>query len=212
MWNFYRYGGACGYITDTPGAGLVQMGARFDWPEVGRFVQQDPAWKGINWYAYVGDNPLTGIDPEGLGKFCIGAYIGLGGEFCAGTNPDGGWFIGVHPGVGGGLGASYDPCGTSPGWSPENRPGLGGYLGVSASAGAHWGPAGGAVGAEAGGYFSPKGPGSPNGVKGYADANVSPLFGIGASQKGPRMAIDKGGGIGANAGVNVGLVGQPWPF
>jgi hypothetical protein len=50
--NPYRFGGAWGYITDTtPPAsgvlrstspsGLQQLGARFYWPEVGRFVQQD---------------------------------------------------------------------------------------------------------------------------------------------------------------------------
>ena len=66
MWNFYRYGGAWGYITDTPGAGLIQLGARFYWPAIGRFVQQDPAKQGMNWYAYAGDDPVTGIDPSGL--------------------------------------------------------------------------------------------------------------------------------------------------
>jgi hypothetical protein len=36
------------------------------WPELGRFIQQDPIGDGINWYAYAEDNPVTGIDPEGL--------------------------------------------------------------------------------------------------------------------------------------------------
>jgi RHS repeat-associated protein len=62
----YRFGGDWGYITDTPGSGLLQLGARTYWPEIGRFIQQDPAKDGVNWYAYVGDDPLTGIDPEGL--------------------------------------------------------------------------------------------------------------------------------------------------
>ena len=64
--NPYRFGGAWGYITDTPGSGLLQLGARFYWPEVGRFVQQDPIGDGMNWYAYVGNNPLVWADPEGL--------------------------------------------------------------------------------------------------------------------------------------------------
>jgi RHS repeat-associated protein len=64
--NPYRFGGAWGYITDTPGSGLLQLGTRWYWPEVGRFIQQDPAGDGVNWYAYVDDNPVTGIDPEGL--------------------------------------------------------------------------------------------------------------------------------------------------
>jgi len=36
------------------------------WPEVGRFVQQDPIGTGSNWYAYVEDNPLRWVDPSGL--------------------------------------------------------------------------------------------------------------------------------------------------
>jgi len=64
--NPYRFGGAWGYITDTPGSGLLQLGHRYYWPELGRFIQQDPIGDGVNWYAYAGNNPLTGIDPEGL--------------------------------------------------------------------------------------------------------------------------------------------------
>ncbi|MBN1459093.1 MAG: hypothetical protein JXA57_06125 [Armatimonadetes bacterium] len=32
-------------------SGLQQLGARFYWPELGRFVQQDPIGDGMNWYA-----------------------------------------------------------------------------------------------------------------------------------------------------------------
>jgi RHS repeat-associated protein len=64
--NPYRFGAAWGYITDTPGSGLLQLGARFYWPEVGRFVQQDPAGDGMNWYAYAGNNPVVWVDPTGL--------------------------------------------------------------------------------------------------------------------------------------------------
>jgi len=45
------------------------LGARYYWPEIGRFIQQDPIGDGINWYAYVGNNPLVWIDPEGLLRF-----------------------------------------------------------------------------------------------------------------------------------------------
>jgi RHS repeat-associated protein len=62
----YRFGAAWGYLTETPGSGLLRLGARFYWPEVGRFVQQDPEKDGVNWYTYADNNPLTGIDPEGL--------------------------------------------------------------------------------------------------------------------------------------------------
>jgi RHS repeat-associated protein len=62
--NPYRYVGASGYITDP--SGLQQLGARFYWPELGRFLQQDPIGDGMNWYAYAGNNPVVWIDPEGL--------------------------------------------------------------------------------------------------------------------------------------------------
>jgi len=62
--NPYRFGGAWGYITDP--SGMLQLGARFYWPEVGRFVSHDPIREGMNWYAYVGDNPVVWTDPTGL--------------------------------------------------------------------------------------------------------------------------------------------------
>ncbi len=42
--NPYRYGAAWGYITDPNG--FLQLGARYYWPEVGRFVSQDPRRRG----------------------------------------------------------------------------------------------------------------------------------------------------------------------
>ena len=59
-----RYRAAWAYLTDR--SGLLQLGARFYWPEIGRFIQQDPIGDGMNWYAYAGNNPLRWVDPEGL--------------------------------------------------------------------------------------------------------------------------------------------------
>ena len=61
--NPYRFGAAWGYITDP--SGMLQLGQRFYWPEVGRFIQQDPIGDGTNWYAYAENNPLVWVDPEG---------------------------------------------------------------------------------------------------------------------------------------------------
>ena len=61
--NPHRFGAAWGYITDP--SGLLQLGQRFYWPEVGRFVSQDPIKDGRNWYGYAGNSPLAGIDPSG---------------------------------------------------------------------------------------------------------------------------------------------------
>jgi len=62
--NPYRYGGAWGYITDP--SAMLQLGHRFYWPEVGRFVSQDPIRQGRNWYAYAGNTPTRATDPAGL--------------------------------------------------------------------------------------------------------------------------------------------------
>ena len=59
-------GGAWGYLTDP--SGMLQLGARYYWPEVGRFISQDPIGDGVNWYAYASGNPVAFIDPEGLWK------------------------------------------------------------------------------------------------------------------------------------------------
>lgn len=45
-------------------------------PQTGRFISEDPACDGINWYAYAGGNPVRYSDPSGLWiieniwKFC----------------------------------------------------------------------------------------------------------------------------------------------
>jgi RHS repeat-associated protein len=62
--NPYRFGGAWGYITDP--SGFLQLGQRFYWPEVGRFIHQDPARAEENLYAYVNSRPTRLADPTGL--------------------------------------------------------------------------------------------------------------------------------------------------
>ncbi len=48
--------------------GLYYYRARYHDPSVGRFISEDPTWfhGGINFYAYVGNNPTHFIDPTGL--------------------------------------------------------------------------------------------------------------------------------------------------
>jgi RHS repeat-associated protein len=65
--NSMRYGAAWGYLTDP--SGLQQLGARFYWPELGRFLRQDPIGDGMNWYAYAGNNPVVYVDPHGLKSY-----------------------------------------------------------------------------------------------------------------------------------------------
>jgi len=196
--NPYKYDAAWGYITDP--SGFQQLGARFYWPEVGRFVQQDPVGEGKNWYAYAGNGPVRFIDPMGLWRFSLEGYFRYGGGINFGVNPDGGWFFGIRGGVGIGGGFDFDPKGTSPGWKPGGAPGLGGFLGGSASAGASLGPLNlGLLGAAGGVRFPPGRSPDPYG-------NIS---GPSASWSLPnafRLSV------GANAGIDVGFVEHPCPL
>jgi len=81
-WYPFRFGGEWSYLTDP--SGLLQLGARFYRPEAGRFIQQDPEGDGANWYAYVGNNPLAGLDPEGLYRDSIHRRDTARGARCAG--------------------------------------------------------------------------------------------------------------------------------
>jgi uncharacterized protein RhaS with RHS repeats len=42
------------------------MRARYYEPGVGRFVNEDPAEQGVNWFVYTSDNPINLVDPSGL--------------------------------------------------------------------------------------------------------------------------------------------------
>ena len=53
---------------------MLQLGARFYWPEVGRFISQDPIGEGGNWYGYAAGNPVTAVDPDGL-EWCYGLSL-----------------------------------------------------------------------------------------------------------------------------------------
>jgi len=44
---------------------MLQLGARFYWPEIGRFVSQDPIGEEMNPYSYAHSNPLVYADPSG---------------------------------------------------------------------------------------------------------------------------------------------------
>ena len=60
--NPFRY---CGEYYDTE-TGFIYLRARYYDPNTGRFISQDPAHDGLNWYAYCGDNPVNYFDTMGL--------------------------------------------------------------------------------------------------------------------------------------------------
>jgi len=65
--NRFKYVGAYGVVDE--GSGIYFMKNRYYDATTGRFLQKDPigfAGGQTNLYAYVGGNPVTGIDPTGL--------------------------------------------------------------------------------------------------------------------------------------------------
>jgi len=127
--NPYHYDGAWGYITDP--SGLQQLGYRFYWPELGRFIQQDPIGDGVNWYAYVRNSPVRWTDPLGLCDPCDprdddsptiwGNLLHWHTWACAWEESDAYLDVGVNGGVGkmGTLGfkIGYDPLAAKKPWS-----------------------------------------------------------------------------------------------
>ncbi len=56
--------GSLGHYSDDE-TGLVYMRARYYDPAIGRFISQDPALDGENWFAYCQNNPVCYVDESG---------------------------------------------------------------------------------------------------------------------------------------------------
>jgi RHS repeat-associated protein len=67
----FGYAGASGYQEDE--TGLQLLGHRYYDPSTGRFLTRDPIQDGRNWYVYCGNDPVNGVDPEGLAYAVIRA-------------------------------------------------------------------------------------------------------------------------------------------
>lgn len=66
----HKFCGSLGHSSDAE-TGLVYMRARYMDPNLGRFVSEDPARDGRNWYAYCDENPVNFTDRNG--KFILEA-------------------------------------------------------------------------------------------------------------------------------------------
>ncbi|MCL2018394.1 MAG: RHS repeat-associated core domain-containing protein, partial [Oscillospiraceae bacterium] len=47
-------------------SGYIYLRARYYSPEIGRFISEDPAFDGHNWYIYAANNPVMFVDPGGM--------------------------------------------------------------------------------------------------------------------------------------------------
>ncbi len=63
--------------------GLVEMGARWYSPDMGRFLSEDPSQDDVNWYEFAGNDPVNYADPTGLSQ----AGYPLGGNTTLGLGP-----------------------------------------------------------------------------------------------------------------------------
>jgi RHS repeat-associated protein len=59
-----KFVGGLGHQSDDE-TGLIYMRARYMDPTTGRFISEDPAKSGANWFAYCNDNPNNSIDQTG---------------------------------------------------------------------------------------------------------------------------------------------------
>ena len=55
----------CGEYTDQE-SGFIYLRNRYYDSETGRFINEDPARSGGNWYSYCSGNPIMFWDPSGL--------------------------------------------------------------------------------------------------------------------------------------------------
>jgi len=96
--NPYRF---CAEYFDVE-SGYVYLRARYYDSSTGRFISEDPAFDGYNWYAYCGNNPVMRVDPSGLFWKGFGEDWRTGFSMITGLDN---WVVGV--GFQGSLGLGY---------------------------------------------------------------------------------------------------------
>lgn len=102
----FKYVGKYGVMTEPNG--LYYMKARYYDPQVGRFISEDPLGFGggdVNLMAYVGNQPVNGIDPSGLintellsqgfRNLTAGGVLAVGGALLTGSSGGFGAVVGV---------------------------------------------------------------------------------------------------------------------
>ncbi|BBO24870.1 MAG: hypothetical protein AMXMBFR19_24000 [Chthonomonadaceae bacterium] len=71
-----RYCANLGHVQDDE-SGLIYMRARYYEPWSGRFISEDTAGDGVNWYVYAGCDPILNVDSSGNESQWSGAFVWL---------------------------------------------------------------------------------------------------------------------------------------
>jgi len=72
----HKFVGSLGHSTEDD-TGLIYMRARYYDPAIGRFISEDPARDGLNWYLYCENNPVNLVDQNG--EWVIPVAIAIAG-------------------------------------------------------------------------------------------------------------------------------------
>jgi RHS repeat-associated protein len=84
----HKFCGSLGHMTEGDTGGLIYMRARWMDPVTGRFVSEDPAGDGVNWYAYCDNNPINRYDYDGC-EWNQDKWTGKGGKWIRLDSPHG---------------------------------------------------------------------------------------------------------------------------
>jgi RHS repeat-associated protein len=176
--------GYAGGLAD-PVTGFVHFGLRDYDPATGRFTTRDPSLfdGGSNLYAYVADNPVSSLDPSGLGGgfgFAASAYEGVGGGASIGIGKDEAGNVGVSVCVEAGFGVGEGVEVNNDGYTP-----------TSVSVGAELTGKLGMVGGTLGGAIT-SGPCVPYSEKVGGKVFLGPLAGQLSAQSGPEGWTSEG--------------------
>ena len=81
--NPFRY---CGEYYDAE-TGKLYLRARYYEPTIGRFMSEDPAHDGLNWYVYCENNPIKYWDPSGNSPELVAESLNLAQELALADGP-----------------------------------------------------------------------------------------------------------------------------
>ena len=111
-------------------SGLIYLRNRYYDPSIWRFITEDPARDGLNWYVYANNNPLKYIDPSGLrSKKAADKIIKDNATYIISAAEE----FGVNPGI---LAATiYAEQRLNVDWKDDYIDGIVGFYGVDTSIG-----------------------------------------------------------------------------